>query len=242
MEVINAIWEIRNLGKTCQELNVNITDTIQDVLSALSKLTADYQIVRIPTARSDLLFELPKLGFVFIEMNIQLQRKMNERPTLPAIYKRFEQFIGYHKANEKEQEYGFEKIKSGDMFITDKVALDPCLGLKASGNRYAHWGKDVIDSGNCMYIATFKNENVGMCININKGDYYDGFLGGIYPEYTKMGLGFLPLFINLISAYDNGARLLKTGVSSNNLPIFRLHEVFNFETTQFSYIFVKHLK
>lgn len=241
MQIIHAYWEKRNIGVDCQELNIDAGDSVAQIGAALGELKAEYQVARVPAGMTDALFYLQDNGFRVVEMNIQFEKKLIEKPVLPEQYRRFEKHIAYHPADKEEIENTLKIIETGNIFITDKVACDPFFSPKHAGRRYALWAKDLIDRGSRLYICTYKGETVGFNMNTNKGEYFDAFLGGMLPEAKKSGLGFLPLFANLSTIYEQGGRWMKTGVSSNNMPIIKLHEAFGCSISGMSYILIKHI-
>jgi len=241
MQIIHAYWEKRNIGVDCQELNVEAGDSVAQIADALGGLSAEYQVARVPSGMTDALFYLQDNGFKTVELNIQFEKKMDKKPELPEQYRRFEKHIAYHPADKDEIESALKAIETGGVFVTDKVACDPFFSPKHAGRRYALWAKDLIDKGSRFYICTYKGEKVGFNMNTDKGDYFDAFLGGLLPDAKRSGLGFLPLYANLSTIYEQGGRWMKTGVSSNNLPIIKLHEAFGCTISGMSYVLIKHL-
>lgn len=241
MKKINAYLEKRNLGVDCVELNADNNDSLTAFNDMVSELQSEYQILRIPSGRTDMLLSAQTLGFQVIEMNIQLSRS-TKNYVLPSIYTRFEPFIEIVEADEKGIEKVLNEIIKGDIFVTDKVSRDPFFSTVKCGNRYYHWSKDVLGEGAHMYMAHYKGQDIGFGINYSKdGKLYDAFLGGVFPEYTNKGLGFLPIHANVSTIISQGGNKIITGVSSNNSPILRLHILFGFDIQEMSYILIKHV-
>lgn len=242
MQIINADWEKRNIGVDCQELNIDAEDSIKQINEAVGMLKAEYQVARVPAGMTDALFCLQDNGFRTVEMNIQFEKAIEQKPELPEQFRRFEKYIAYHPADREEIENTLKIIETCNIFVTDKVACDPFFSPKLAGRRYALWARDLIDKGSRLYICTYKGETVGFNMNTDKKAYFDAFLGGLLPEWKKTGLGFLPLYANLSTIYEQGGRLMKTGVSSNNMPIIKLHEAFGCSITGMSYVLIKHAR
>ncbi|KNZ42661.1 hypothetical protein [Acetobacterium bakii] len=240
MKIIYASWEKRNLGVNCEELNAGYNDSLNEFIVFIRELKAEYQVVKIPAGRTDMLLTAQSFGFQVIELNIQLSRIMNKY-SLPSIYKRFEAVINVVEAEKKDIKFVLDEIKKGDLFVTDKVARDPYFSTRKSGNRYYEWSKDVLDQGAHLYLAQYKGMNVGFGLNrSDDGHFYDAFLGGVFPQYANKGLGFLTLHTNLMSIASQGGNKVKTGVSSNNSSILRLHLLFGFDIQEMKYILIKH--
>lgn len=241
MKIINAAWEKRNLGVNCVELNVGNNDSLTEFNDAISKLQSEYQVVRIPSGKTDMLLSAQKAGFQVIEMNMQLD-KMIKDYKLPSIYTSFEPYINVLAADASDIDTVLGKIKKGDLFVTDKVARDPFFSTGQSGNRYYNWSMDVLDQGAKLYRVQYKDADVGFVLNYTKdGKLYDAFLGGVFPEYANKGLGFLVVHANIISIMSRGGNRVITGVSSNNMPILRLYLLFGFDIWEMRYILIKHL-
>lgn len=240
MKIIDAYWEKRNLGVNCVELEVANNDTLADFNNSLCKLQSEYQIVKIPSGKTDILLSAQDAGFRLIEMNIQLCKNIKEYK-LPGICQRYEPYMNVVKADKKSTELVLDKIKKGDLFVTDKVARDPFFSIEKAGNRYFHWSKDLLQQGASLFVTQYKNTDIGFVLNYTKdGKLYNAFLGGIFSEYANKGLGFLVVHGNVLSIIHQGGNRVITGVSSNNRPILRLFLEFGFDVFDMRYILIKH--
>ncbi|MCR5518548.1 MAG: GNAT family N-acetyltransferase [Lachnospiraceae bacterium] len=242
MIVKQTPWEKRNLGvETSVEFYIDPSDTWNEISSELQKHQEIYQVMHIASGNTDVLMKATTYGFLPIEMNIQLCKKLDDIE-LPRIYKRFEPFISYSIADEKENDFILQAISEGSIFSTDKVALDPYFGCEYAGKRYAYWTKDVLDQGAVLLCMKYKNQIVAFDVFIEKSENVaEAFLGGTIPEFSNSGLGFLAIYCITQFAKERGFKKLITGVSSNNVPILKLHEMFNYTVESMSYCLIKHL-
>lgn len=246
MKLIKAIWEKKNLGIDCVEINCDRDDSVELLIKTIEEEKTQYQVLRIPSGCTELLLSAQSKEFKYIETNISLSKKISDSTKdklLPKIYIRYKPNISIKEANEKEVEHVLQKIRNERIFDTDKIARDTYFSKSKdlTAIRYSNWSKNVIDKGAKMFLDYYKDEMIGFSINYNKGKFiYDAFLGGVFEEYTNKGLGFLPLYGNLVSSKMQNAKELITGVSSNNLPMLRLHMLFGFEIKKMTYILVKH--
>jgi hypothetical protein len=242
MKKINAFWEKRNLGVDCVELEANTNDSLSEFSDTVMDLMSEYQVLRIPSGRTDMLLFAQKLGFHVIEMSIELARKTKDY-CLPNIYKRFEPYINIVEADENSINKVLLEIKDGNMFVTDRIAMDPFFPVDKSGNRYYYWSRDILNAGAHLFLAQYKNENVGFGLNNSKGGtLYDAVLGGVFPKYANKGLGFLSIHANAKSIISQGGTNIVTRVSSNNAPILRLHMLFGFDIHDMDYVLIRHLE
>lgn len=241
MKIINAIWEKRNLGVDCKEIQFDTEDTVEEAREAIKQLDTEYQTIRVPSGKTELLLLAQEHGFQVIELSIHMSKKL-ESVKLPQIYKRFESHISIEAVTDIDMlNEVLNEVRGGEMFITDKIALDPFFSPKLAGQRYSFWIQDLLSNGGQLSIARYHNDIIGFCLNIKKTEkIYDAALGGIYNRFKNKGLGFVTLYGNLLTAYQQGCRTITTTVSSNNLPILRLHQFYGFETTGITYILIKH--
>jgi len=240
MKKINAFWEKRNLGVDCVELQVNNNDFLSEFRNTVRELKSEYQVLRVPSGRTDMLLSAQVLGFQVIEMSIELTRRTKDY-SLPSIYKRFEPHINIIEADENNINKVLLEIKESNMFMTDRIAMDPFFSADKSGNRYYYWSKDMLDTGAHLYLAQYKGENVGFGLNNSKnGTLYDAVLGGVFPKFANKGLGFLSIHANTKSIISQGGTNIVTRVSSNNSPILRLHMLFGFEIHDMDYVLIRH--
>ena len=92
-----------------------------------------------------------------------------------------------------------------------------------------------------MIITEYNGDNVGFNIIIDKGKYYDGFLGGLYTEYLNSGLGFANVNAAVNAVFDLGGRKMISGVSSNNFQMLKLHMMFGLKIKKLTYNLIKHM-
>lgn len=229
------------MGVVCTEYEVSASDQIAEVQSALRQDISEYQVVKIPVGSVGLQLAVQELGFLFFETNMQLEKKITEKPLLPKQYTRFQNNISYRDATAEEIEQILKEVAEGHMFTTDKVAVDPYFSPKHAGVRYALWAKDILDKGARTVLGLYKGEVASFTIYEDKGKYYQAFIGGMLKEYRDRGLGFIPLFVTAAQIYDTGGGVLRTGVSSNNPAILRLQLLFGSQIVGMTNVFIKHL-
>ena len=189
----------------------------------------------------DAIFTLQKHGFQFIETMFETEKNLEDKPKAPEICRSLTRHISYHYATNQEKECVIQDIKKGLIFNTDRIALDPDFSLEMAGNRYALWAMDVLKKSNAMMVITeYQGKDVGFNVLVDKGKYYDGMLGGLFPIYLKSGLGFANIHVALNSAYDAGAKRMISHVSSNNFQMFKLHMLYGLSIKRMTYNLVRH--
>jgi len=241
MKYTNAFWEKRNLGVTCEEIVVEHSDNIQDILNSCESLTAPYQVIKVPAGMADILLCLQEEGWKLIECNLSMRKLLTTENTIPEIYrKRLAEF--YYKKVEKEHvAQVLSKIEEDQIFKTDKIACDPSFGIEKSNKRYALWSKDVLDDSGELFQVYMGDRPIGFFIlNEQERSKYESFLAGVYAEYSRLPVGFSVLAFPIIEAQQKGAREIVTGTSSNNILSAKMHLFFGYELREIYYILIKH--
>lgn len=241
MKTVNAIWEKRNLGVNCTEFVIENETLCEEDKKRIIDSNCDYEVAKVAANNVEAVLFLQSRGFTFIESNIQLEKVLESQPTIPAIFSRYEQMLTIKPADENETKTILNQIKKGEVFTTDKIAVDPRFGPKFSGNRYFNWSTDLLNNGCVLNAIYYRNSLIGFSICVEKEGFFDAFLGGLCDK-KYIGFGFAPIFSNLLFCYNNGGRIIRTGVSSNNLPILKLHILYGFTITSINYVFVRHNK
>lgn len=241
MKIIDAVWEKRNLGVTCVEIEIEKSDGISQVIDVLRARNEQYQVVKMATGRPDMAFALQDEGFRYIETLIETGRRFRGRPETPELCRRFEKDISYHYANDAEMARVIAEIRKGDIFATDRISLDPAFSKALAGRRYALWMQDLLAGGKAsMVISCYRNEAIGFSIHHNRGSYYDMVLGGLLPEYLDSGYGFVNSYCGINAVYEEGAKVIRSHVSSNNVTILKLHLMFGMQVKSLSDVFIRH--
>ena len=122
MEIIDAFWEQRNLGISCSEIKADTGDTVKGMLEALALLTSQYQVIKLPVSRYDLMRVVEQHGFSFIEgsMNVVHNLKNIDRS---GIQKRLNDRVCYEEMGEVDISRLYAELQKG-VFITDRIYLD----------------------------------------------------------------------------------------------------------------------
>ena len=240
MKITDAFWEKRNLGVDVTEIACAASDSREELISALSEVKTPYSVCKIPGGAAELLLCAQDQGYRVIEMSIGLEGKTREL-ALPFIYRRFEPEIAIRDAKSEQIEEVLWEVEAGDIFNTDRIALDPHFGKKVAGRRYANWIRDLLHQGAHLCIGYYKDIPAAFGVNQSKeGGISDAVVGGALSNGTGVGLGFLSIYANLVSGIQQGNTKIKTHVSSNNLPIIHLHRQFGFQIHEMQYVLVKY--
>ncbi|MEN9281857.1 MAG: hypothetical protein RL594_792 [Bacteroidota bacterium] len=240
MKLIEATWELRNLGVTCQELIVDDSHALDLVAEQIRNLTASYQVLKLSCSRFDLMNHVQEAGFRFVELLYHAKHDLN-LPEVTGIQLRMSRVVDYVQANETLAEEIIEQVESSQMFETDRISIDPRFGVQKAAHRYACWLRDEIDRGSLLYAVTLKDGVTGFFLLRMEGDLdCRGLLAGIFPAYQGRGLGFFMSYLQLFAARQLGAGRYLSTYSSNNVAIGRLHNELGFNYEGSEYVFVRH--
>lgn len=241
MNIRKATWEKRNLGVGCTDFFIAEEDGLDAVFAAVEGCEDEYQVAHISGGATEALLYIQDLGFKIIEMNIELFHDL-KHIELPRIYKRFEPQLSYHYATDKDIQQVLDCVRGGEMFLTDKVARDPYFGKQKAGIRYYNWCKDIIGQGGFTVMCNYKEDTIGFeTYKVDTDGRCTNIIGGVFPEYNNKGLGFAPLYVELLSQKEKGVRKVHTAVSSNNVPVLKVHEMLGYKVDRMSYILIKHI-
>jgi len=238
MKTIDAVWEKRNLGVETVEFIVDYNDD-ESVLAEILNAEKQYNVVKLPVNKSELMALLQDNGYRFVECMLSIQHDLSEAKI--AATKRLRMFnLDYSLMDEPDIDDLFQEMKKG-MFSTDRIYNDPRFPKEAAAERYKNWINDEREKGAAIYKLLFRCSAVGFFI-IKKldGGISNPFLVGLYDGYQDKGFG-LSLAKNILcECLKQGARKVIGSVSSNNPAIIRLDEMLGYEIRDIEYVFVKH--
>lgn len=235
-------WERENLGVRS---SVVFQFEDGDDVKCLPESIADnhfyeYQEAVVPMGKVELLNRLLKAGFSFAEVAMHISANL-EKIVVPSMFKRRLTDLSYHRSTADEWLLINEAMRKGEIFVTDKIALNGRFGPKVAGRRYALWSEKEINAGNAIpYIVEYREEKVGFFILKKVNDRTaDGMLSGMFDTSKSMGLGFSVVYYPMVEARMMGMTKLVTTVSSNNPSIYKINQQMGFMIQQMDYILYK---
>ena len=238
MILTDATWEKRNLGVSGQELTIEHTDNLNEVMEQLHALEAGYQVIKVPAGMTDIMFGLEEQGFHFIETSIHVLHNL-AIDNMNSILKRMNDSISYERMNQEDLKEMYEKIDQG-MFYTDRVFLDEKLRDRAA-YRYKCWLNDEIQKGTEIFKYIYKDKVIGFFSfkEIEDGVYYP-FLAGIYKDFQHLPFGMVYVYKPIIEAKKRNGKMISTYISTNNPNAMRMHVDAGFTIKEVTYVYIKH--
>lgn len=239
MIVVNAHWEKRNLGVSCIEILLEAKDPLEKALLAFTNSSTEYQIIKFPTTRPELIFLVQENGFKFTEIQIVCERTA-QTPILDKMPTRFVNSIHCEISN-GDQKKDIEKNIDSGMFKTDRVSIDPHFTKFQSANRYRGWLADELHQGASLYSLIHNTSSIGFFIlrNHGNGDYRSP-LGGIFSEFQSKGYGLCLNYHEIKQATSLGAKTITVAYSSNNPAVGTINRMLGYREKPSSYVFVRH--
>lgn len=227
MKIIEATWEKRNFGMDTYEISLdkkdlrNFDDTYQKIKSQNFKNS--YVVIKMPVGNLEALHKLEDDGYRFLETQLSLVDHFepldSEIESLPTNNLNYS--VEKIKKDKNLWTHYINKITPG-MFDTDRVSLDPKLGKEIACKRYKNWCLDLFEKPNTnLYIKKINDVVFGFSIDVvdEKTGVVDALIGGNFEEFKNLGLGSV-----MLAEAKNLKANRKTAVSTNNLPILKLHQ------------------
>jgi hypothetical protein len=223
MIIIDAHWEQRNLSLKTYEVVFKSSDTIYDYDNWLGNIKEpiDYIVSKVPVGNPHLCNELLSRGYHFIEMITEVS--VNVMPSLSRIQERILKKLSYMEMSELDIQYLYAEIEKG-LFKTDRIALEPSLGVEKSIHRYIGWLGDEKVRGATFFRINFGDEFAGFFVlSPIKNGKVTSMLAGIFESYQKYAIGYFMNHLAYQEAFSKGAKSVRTSFSSNNRGASSIH-------------------
>jgi len=243
MKIVDCPWELVNLDCRVAEIALEGNDIAEDVEASLTGVekTYDYIVVKMPTASIPLQRLMTERQYMFMETQITFCKRfadLNIENNRSA-----QQYLRNSYAKRVETDEELQQLVDGmtpHMFFTDRVFLDPVFGSKYGMRRYRNWIISEYKRGTIVMMHFFRNTFIGFSMGrVTNGEHL-GLLSGVFEKYQNAGMGlFLPLLPFYYQEYGDEVYVGK--FSTNNTPVVRIHDAYNYHYTDMEYVFVKHI-
>lgn len=237
VKLVDAFWEQRNLGVSCVEVAVDSQDSVPEILSAVDDVAAQYEVIRVPSGRVDIVAGLEGQGFGFIEAAFSVEHDLR-LPELSGVLARLVNGVSYEPITDQFDAVAVQ-IHSG-MFQSDRIYLDPHFTSDQAASRYVHWMRDETARGATVYEMRRGASGVGFFLFRSAGDVGLSALSGLYRSASFPGLGAALLYLTLAEGARRELKVLKSTVSSNNLAVVKTHCLLGFQIVGINYLMVRH--
>lgn len=236
MKIIDCYWEQANLDCRVAEVTISTNETLSTDTFQTLENNYDYIVLKLPVGNFANYDQVTKAHYTFIETQLSIQKKMDNWNLNPKDKKLLSFFSAVEVTDKMDMEEVLAKINK-KMFTTDRIFLDPIFGPEYSTRRYRNWTRTAFEQGAILHKYYYKNQEIGYGLSKYENKTIYGLLGGAY-EGEGMGL-IVPAGVLFIK--NRQVDWFKTKISTNNMPVLRLYNHFNFEITNVEYVFVKHI-
>lgn len=224
--MIDASWEIRNMGIKTAEINVEHFDSPQSVSATLEKVEEEYEyiVVRIPVRMLGVNVLMMERGYIFTETMLKIRGDADVPERARKICQKLRQNVEIAEVDEVDDIIA--EIRKG-MFKTDRVSLEFGEGLSAK--RYEGWFKDVVKKDTVTIFQFFVNKKRSGFIVVDiDGPQMNVPLGGVYKDFQGLGYGLHYIVAIKMSAERLRVKDIKTTVSTNNLEVVKIYTFMGF--------------
>lgn len=239
MKKIDAYWEKRNLDKKVLEIQFDADESV-DCLATLEDDYANYEyiVAKVPKRRIDLVHDLEEAEFRFMETQMEMTMNLTKLTESSRLAKKKSGHIQFQTIDTIER---LEELLSNiddNLFVTDRVSLDPIFDTNLAYKRYVNWIRDGFLSGNALIVeATLESNKIGFYFFLRGKDRtIHAVLASLYKNYRRKAIGIRFAKEVLIWLAEAGYTKMILMVSSNNLEALRAYLFVGFEMKEICYI------
>lgn len=247
MRVVDAVWELRNLGKRTIEVTLEKKDfsrtpekVYADIEDAEKTHQAEYTVVKMKTGHPQVGWELQKNGFWHVETQIIIRALHDDMKQAVEKYEPFYINVEQQEVSSYEDIAFIQKEIEKGIFLTDRIALDPVFGSAVANRRYANWVRDEFERGRHVVYTLVDGKRVAFTVYREEGLFHCGLLTGIFLDYASNNYGGALLYGGSADMVNKGISVVEGAVSSNNPVIFSLHEMFGYRLKSMLDVYTRH--
>lgn len=239
MQIVDAIWEKRNLGVSCYEITCERGDSVEELVHVLNSYEAQYMVLKIPSGMVAHMMAAQAHSYTFIEALAHVTHDLKSF-TPVGVQKRLLESVSYAPMDEADVDVLRYQLEEG-IFTTDRVALDPAFSPQLANQRYIGWLEDEVTRGAELFKLVCKEKSIGFFASCLKNRDLCAIVGGMYNGISG-SLGGSMVHSLILEAMNKNASRVSSHVSLNNSSAIRLHSAFGFFFSETQYVFIKHKK
>lgn len=241
MKIINCFWEEENLKRKTCEIKLDASELLPK-LEEFTDLCSDYeyQIVKARDRDIRLYKQLSEYGFYLTETQIEVSFDKKGFDKMGHIAKKYIDRITLSYCEDDASVQSTINKITDNLFFTDRIALDPSFNIAIANQRYRNWIKNTIDRNNhhlCKILFGSKEIGFGY-FSVDEG-FVNYILGGIYPQYQKLGLGISIPLVPIVYMKSENVEKISTHISTNNLNVIRCYIEAGYNVCDIKYVFAK---
>lgn len=242
MKVIDCYWEKDNINSNVVEIIIDEFDKFDEDTFLRLERDYDYIVVKVPQKEVEFYKSLSQIGYFFVESQIGISKKVKEFDYSDKLVRFIDK--GFSSCLVDNENHLHQLLDSIDesMFLTDRITLDPYYGPKIGCNRYKKWITSEYYKGESqIYETRLNNKSVGFMMLKEDGKVLHNMLGGVFSKNGR-GLGLITgcgAFL-LIKNKQMNIEIVRSAISSNNMPVMSVCNYLNYNIDSLCYVFVKH--
>ena len=247
MKVVNAYWEVENIGKVTVEITLDKNDLLKaprDIVNYVTetkeRYKSEYTVIKIPSGNPMTGVEFSKNGFFHIETQLNLKAVREDVEASLENYGNLFTDVEIEFVTDLKELENIQTELIKGIFTKDRISLDPNFDKSLAGKRYSNWVKNEFERGAQVFYAKLTGRKIGFSLwRYHKSSAF-AVLSGLFNEYRYSNLGGNIYFVAIKNALQKGSRNFYTSVSSNNLESLRLHELTGFRINSLYEVYVHH--
>lgn len=238
MRVVDAHWELRNLGLRTLEIEFETADLPETISKLLDENSNVIVVAKVPVGHVGLHHQLARHGFVFCESMIDFRHDLHD-VELSSALSRLSGNVQVASASRSQVPVILENVTSG-MFTTDRISLHPRFSSVTANRRYANWLRDELEQGANLMQLIYRDQVVAFfSFRIVSADEPVIALSGVFPGLVLPGMGSVLQAKILEHARQSGCRALSTRVSTNTPAAIKTHLDLDFSVGSIWNIFMR---
>jgi len=247
MKIVNAVWELKNLGKRTVEITLESKDfacadskIFLKINETCKQYQAEYVVIKVRTGHPQIGNELCRQGFFHIETQLNLKAVKED---VKIFLERYANFFEDTVLSDIQNLNDLEEVKAEilkGIFTNDRISLDKNFGIQTANIRYANWTEDEFKRGARLSYVVYNNEKIGFSLRRYNKNSAHSILAGIFVKYKDLNIGGNAFFAGFNQDLQNGINKFYTSVSSNNLPSLRIQQLFGYNVDDIYEVYVKH--
>ena len=244
MKVTDCYWEQANLGSKTAEIEIEQNDVFDCKTIADFEQQYEYVVIKVPMKMAGFNFGLTRLGYTMAEVQCKLSKEYRDFDFEDRLIQRMMPHISFCKIEDNQSLCALVNKITPGMFSTDRISLDPYYGLETAAQRYKNWMNSAFSGGAAQFLSLKYDDNeVGFSMYKQEDGLVEMILGGIFEEFQSRGIGIMTPTRHLLYAKQTGEIIKKvsTTISSNNTPVWKIYNHFDFKIDNLFYVFVKHI-
>lgn len=241
MKIVDCYWENANLQKRTCEISIEAQGNDIDIQELkVIEDNYDYIVIKADSGNVSIYQQLSSLGYYFVENQICIGFRTKEKNNLSKIAARYLEKLSLIECVDEEHIGRILSKIGGDLFYTDRIALDPHFSIEVANRRYSNWILNTVkDSDYRLFEIQLGGERVGFCYFKCSGFSTDYLLGGLYKDYQSSGFGILIPLSAISFADQNQIKQICTSISSNNIGVIRCYMECGYDILKMRYVFAK---